>query len=68
MVRFAHMQTVSLRESPFDRRYGMAAVAVDTAGAGSTGHRVEVPYLDARVAAETLRRLYAEGCATEFRW
>ena len=68
MVRFVNMQTVSMKQSPFDRRAGMAAVAVDTAGAGSIGHRVQIPYLDARVAAETLRRLYAESCATEFRW
>jgi putative membrane protein len=68
VVRFVNLQTVSMKQSPFDRRYGMAAVAVDTAGAGSIGHRIEIPYLDTRVAAETLRRLYAEGCANEFRW
>jgi putative membrane protein len=68
VVRFVNVQTVSLKQSPFDRRYGMATVAVDTAGAGSIGHRVAIPFLDARVAAETLRRLYAESCATEFRW
>lgn len=68
VVRFVNMQTVSLKQSPFDRRAGMATVAVDTAGAGSIGHRVAIPYLDAGVAAETLRRLYAESCATEFRW
>ena len=68
VVRFANMQTVSMKQSPFDRRYGMARVAVDTAGAGAVGHRVEIPYLDARVAAQTLHRLYAEGCASEFRW
>ena len=67
-VRFVNIQTVSMKQSPFDRRYGMAAVSVDTAGAGSVGHRVQIPYLDARVAEETLHRLYAEGCATEFRW
>lgn len=68
VVRFVNMQTVSLKHSPFDRRAGMATVTVDTAGAGSVGHRVSIPYLDARVAAQTLRRLYAECCATEFRW
>jgi len=68
VVRFANMQTVSLKQSPFDRRYGMAALAVDTAGAGNLGHRIQIPYLDADVAAKTLRRLYDETCATEFRW
>lgn len=68
VVRFVTMQTVSLKQSPFDRRAGMATVAVDTAGAGSTGHRIEIPYLDAEVAVETARRLHAESCGTEFRW
>jgi putative membrane protein len=67
VVRFANMQTVSLSQSPFDRRNGMATLAVDTAGAGM-GHKVEIPYLEASIAARTLGRLYAEGCATEFRW
>jgi putative membrane protein len=68
VVRFVNMQTVSLKQSPFDRRNRMAAVTVDTAGAGTLGHRIAIPYLDERVAAETLRRLYLESCATEFRW
>jgi putative membrane protein len=68
VVRFVNMQTVSTKQSPFDRRYGMAALAVDTAGAGTVGHRVRIPYLDERVAGETLRRLHDECRATEFRW
>ena len=46
----------------------MASVAVDTAGAGSMGHRIHIPYLDVEVAEEILRRLYDETRATEFRW
>ncbi|MEM9294065.1 MAG: PH domain-containing protein [Acidobacteriota bacterium] len=67
-VRFANMQTVSLTQSPFDRRHDMAQLTIDTAGAGSIGHRVAIPYMDARTASEVQRHLYAEGCATEFRW
>jgi putative membrane protein len=67
LVRFVNVQTASLKQSPFDRRSGMATLAVDTAGAGM-GHKVEIPFLDAAIAARTLGRLYAEGCATEFRW
>ena len=68
VVRFDKLQTVSMRESPFDRRHRMASVAVDTAGAGSTGHRIDIPYLDIDVARALLERLYAETCATEFSW
>jgi len=67
-VRFDKMQTVRMSESPFDRRHRMASVAVDTAGAGSMGHRVDIPYLDAEVARGIFTRLYAETVATEFRW
>jgi putative membrane protein len=56
VVRSARMQVVGLQQSPFDRRWGMAAVRVDTAGAASGGHRVHIRWLDAQVA----HALYAE--------
>ncbi len=68
VVRFDKMQTVSITESPFDRRHRMASVAVDTAGAGSVGHRIDIPYLDGEVARGIFTRLYAEIRASEFRW
>ena len=67
-VRFVNMQTVSMRQSPFDRRKRMASVAVDTAGAGEMGHRILIPFLDVGVAGSILQRLYAETRSTEFRW
>ncbi len=68
VVRFANMQTVSMRQSPFDRRKRMASVAVDTAGAGTLGHRIRIPFLDVDVAESILHRLYAETSSTEFYW
>jgi putative membrane protein len=47
------VQAVALRESPFDRRHGMARLNVDTAGAAGSPHRLNVPYLD-RDGAGTL--------------
>jgi putative membrane protein len=67
-VRFVNMQTVSMNQSPFDHRKRMASVAVDTAGAGSTGHRIHIPFLDVAVAEGILSRLYEETRRTEFRW
>ena len=67
-VRFVNAQTVSMSQSPFDHRKRMASVAVDTAGAGSMGHRIHIPFLDVEVAEGILRRLYDETRATEFRW
>ena len=67
-VRFVNMQTVSMTQSPFDQRKRMASVTVDTAGAGSIGHRIHVPFLDVEVAEGMLRRLYEETRRTEFPW
>jgi putative membrane protein len=67
-VRFVNMQTVSMRQSPFDHRKRMATVAVDTAGAGSIGHRILIPFLDIDIAGSILARLYTETRSTEFRW
>jgi len=68
VVRFVNMQSVSMRQSPFDHRKRMATVAVDTAGAGNMGHRIRIPFLDVEIAESILDRLYAETRATEFRW
>ncbi|MCG8467457.1 MAG: PH domain-containing protein [Gemmatimonadetes bacterium] len=68
VARFAKIQAVAVRESPFDRRRDMARVTVDTAGAGSGAHRVDIPYLPHATAAELGRSLAAEAAQTAFRW
>lgn len=68
VARFAKIQAVAIHESPFDRRAAMARVRVDTAGAGMTAHRVDIPYL----ARETARGLYdllaRQAARTAFKW
>lgn len=66
VVPIAKVQGVELRESPFDRRWSMASVSVDTAGAGA--HQVDVPYLGRDVAEGLRTALLAQVAATEFRW
>lgn len=68
VARTAKVQAVTLYESPFDRRWAMAAVGIDTAGAGSTGHRIRVPFLDLETARELHQRLSIHAAATRFRW
>jgi len=68
IVRFAKIQTVSLAQTPFDRRYDMARIAIDTAGAGKAGHRVAVPFLPYEVAVELHERLAGEAAGRSFRW
>ena len=59
IARFSRIQSVSYTRSPFDRRWGMARISVDTAG-GSAEHRIEMPYLDEGMATEIYGRLRAE--------
>jgi len=68
LVRFNKIQSVSIVESPFDRRHGMATLAVDTAGAGRAGHRIDIRYLAVSAAREMLERLSLEAGRTAFRW
>jgi putative membrane protein len=67
-VRVNRLQSVALLESPFDRRARMSGVRVDTAGSGEWSHRVHIPYLDAPVADELLRRLSTAAARTDFHW
>ena len=53
VVRRDRIQSVHLRESPFDRRYGTARLNIDNAGATASSHRFALSYLD-RIDAERL--------------
>jgi putative membrane protein len=68
LARANKIQSVSFRQSPFDRRATMARVRVDTAGAGAASHRVDIPFLDRTVAARLADRLAAQAASTEFSW
>jgi putative membrane protein len=67
VARFTRIQAVTIEESPFDRRTGMASVRVDSAG-GSGGHGVDIPYLPREVAGTLYQRLSTEAARTAFRW
>ena len=47
---FEKIQGVSVRQSPFDRRWKMAQLAIDTAAAGPAEHVIVVGYLDEEFA------------------
>jgi putative membrane protein len=67
-VRFTQIQAVTVRESPFDRRTGMASLRVDTAGARELSHRVDIPYLPRETAWELCDLLATQAERTAFRW
>jgi putative membrane protein len=57
MTFFEKIQTLRVDQSPFDRRWKMAKLCVDTAAAGPADHQVFVSYLDEQFAQEELQRL-----------
>ena len=64
----AKIQTVTMSESPFDRRTAMAAVRIDTAGGSDLSHRVRVPFLARETALALAASLSARAAESEFRW
>lgn len=51
-------QAVSFTQSPFDRRWGMAALLFDTAAAGTADHTLSIEYL----AVDTAIEEYQHAC------
>lgn len=47
---FEKIQATTIAQTPFDRRWGMATLSVDTAAAGPADHAIEIKYLDADLA------------------
>ncbi|MEZ4651571.1 MAG: PH domain-containing protein [Candidatus Eisenbacteria bacterium] len=66
IVRLSKIQTASVVESPFDRKWKMASLVVETAS--PTGGSLEVPYLPADVAQELQRHLSREASRRQFHW
>lgn len=62
---FDKVQTVEVRESLFDRRWGMATLKVDTAAAGPARHRIEVKYLPSVVAFSESLQVAAEASKSD---
>ncbi len=67
-VRFSKIQSISLRQTPFDRRHRMATVSVDTAGPGGSDLTFRIPYLDVRDAMRFVRTVRRRVERTSFRW
>ncbi len=64
---FEKIQGASVSQSPFDRRWGMSTLSVDTAAAGPANHVISIRYLEAAFAAqeyEEILRLSSEHAAT----
>src|SRR5688500_16487011 len=62
------VQSTGVVETPFDRRNGMAALVIDTAGAAGGPHRLDVPYLDGAVALSLAAVIGARAAETALNW
>lgn len=62
---FDKIQTLHVNQSPFDRRWGMATLCVDTAAAGPAGHRMQIAYLDEHFANDEFKRLRINAAGRE---
>jgi putative membrane protein len=57
MAFYDRIQTLEVAQTPFDRRWKMATLKVDTAAAGPANHTIDARYLDADYAFEQFREL-----------
>ncbi len=57
---FDRIQNLQLAQSPFDRRWQMASLHIDTAAAGPAEHLIHIDYLDEAFAKHQFRILRAE--------
>lgn len=56
---FEKIQAASWRQTPFDRRWQMATLSVDTAAAGPAEHVIDIKYLDQEIAKEEYEQIVA---------
>lgn len=62
---FDKIQTLRINQSPFDRRWGMATLCVDTAAAGPAGHRMQIAYLEQQFANSEFNQLRVSAAGRE---
>jgi len=65
---FRCIQTASVLATPFDRRWRMATLDIDTAGAGTAGVRINIRDLPATAAQELRANLAAQAEVAGFEW
>lgn len=57
MTFFDRIQALRVDQSPFDRRWNMARLSVDTAAAGPAEHTIQIPYLSEDFAEREYREI-----------
>jgi putative membrane protein len=65
---FDRIQTMTFSESPFDRRWGMASLQIDTAAAGPADHSIDISLLEANHVKDELAIISQRCAAAGMRW
>ena len=60
---FEKIQAASWGQTPFDRRWQMATLSVDTAAAGPAEHVIDIKFLDQEIAKEEYEQIVAMAAA-----
>ena len=67
-AEIAKLQVIQRRQSPLDRRWGMAALLLDTSGAATTGPALQLRHVAAPQVEALAARLGAQVAATRLQW
>ena len=62
---FEKIQTLEYSQTPFDKRWGMATLTVDTAAAGPADHRIDIAYLSEEFAQQEFDELVIKAASHE---
>lgn len=65
---FDRIQGFNLAQSPFDRRWNMATLQVDTAAAGPAEHTIDIAYLDQDFAMQQFGELQRDAAKQRPSW
>jgi putative membrane protein len=68
IVPIRNAQAIVVRQTPFDRRHGVATLVVDTAGQTNTGGAPKIHNLPLEEARGLARTLARQAAATRYRW
>lgn len=60
---FDRIQALRIEQSPFDRRWRMAKLSVDTAASGPAEHTIRIPYLAEECAEREYREILQQASA-----
>jgi len=68
VVPVRNIQTLVVRQTPFDRRHGVATVVIDTAGQGAAGGAPQVNNVPFDEALNLATNLAHQAAAQRYRW